>query len=407
MSKLKVLVVISDHYGVGKFRIIDPYKYIGDKYHNEIQIDFGENVENTDDSFKDYHVVIFHTFIVNSSHEDNVNRIKWLKSKGIKVVMDIDDYWVVDHRHPMDYQIKKNKIGEKKIEFLKLVDHVTTVTPIFRDTIRKKLKIENVHVFPNAIDPTEKQFQPNPTPSDKIRFGWLGGSSHNYDIDLLRNGISSTYHSNKDKSQFVLCGFDIRGKVNEYNKQTGEVRTRDMLPKETVWYQYEKIFTDNFNMIDDKYLSFLEKFENTEYDASNKPYVRRWTEKIENYGKNYNFFDVSLVPLVDSEFNSNKSQLKIIEAGFHKKAVIASAVDPYTLDLVSAFENGSFNSHGNALLVEPRKNHKQWQQHMCRLIENPEMITELGERLYQTVKEKYSMDKVCKDRVEFLKSIVK
>ncbi len=96
----------------------------------------------------------------------------------------------------------------------------------------------------------------------------------------------------------------------------------------------------------------------------------------------------------------------MIEAGFHKKALIASAAMPYTLDLVSAVDEGKFIEKGNALLVSPRKNHKDWSKHMKRLIDNPSMIEDLGNRLYETVKDKYSLKNVCADRVQFLKSIV-
>ena len=103
-----------------------------------------------------------------------------------------------------------------------------------------------------------------------------------------------------------------------------------------------------------------------------------------------------------------KSQLKAIEAGFHKKALIASAVNPYTLDLTSAVEfGGGYNDKGNALLVPPTKNHKEWGKHMVRLIKNPNLVEDLGEKLYETVKDKYAMRTVCADRVEFLKNIVK
>jgi hypothetical protein len=44
---------------------------------------------------------------------------------------------------------------------------------------------------------------------------------------------------------------------------------------------------------------------------------------------------------------------------------------------------------------------------MKRLIESPNMVQDLGERLYETVKDKYSLKKVCQDRVEFFKSIIK
>jgi glycosyltransferase involved in cell wall biosynthesis len=113
-----------------------------------------------------------------------------------------------------------------------------------------------------------------------------------------------------------------------------------------------------------------------------------------------------LAPLHPSEFNGNKSQLKIIEAGFHKKPIIASETLPYTIDLTSAYNDGKFNDKGNALLVSPNKNHKQWAQHMKRLVDNPNMIEDLGNRLYETVKDKYSLVTVSENRTQFFKSII-
>ena len=50
------------------------------------------------------------------------------------------------------------------------------------------------------------------------------------------------YLSN-DKLQFVLCGFDVRGSLTTINPQTGEETTRPIKPEESIWHQYEKIFT--------------------------------------------------------------------------------------------------------------------------------------------------------------------
>ena len=406
MSKIKLLVIPPDTHGVGKFRTLDPFKFIGENYANEIHVDFSFNVPNTDDSFLNYDAVIFHSFIHQTSHEDNIKRISWLKSKGIRVIMDIDDMWYVDQRHPMYHQIKENKIGEKKIEMMKSSDHVTTTTSIFAKTIKDRLGVKNIHVFPNAVNENEPQFHNNKIESDKVRFGWLGGSSHLFDLELLTNGISSVYTSYKDKVQFVLCGFDLRGTVTEMDMSTNERKQRPIMPMETVWYKYENIFTDKYNYIDNDYKKYLLSFIESEYDDLNKSYVRRWTKNVNTYATNYNYFDVSLAPLVESQFNINKSQLKVIEAGFHKKALIASDVDPYKLDLINAVDNGVFNTKGNSLLVSSSRNHKDWFKQMKRLIDNPNMIEDLGNRLYETVKDTYSMSKVCKDRVEFLKSII-
>lgn len=406
MSKIRILAIPSDKHGVGKFRIMDPFVFISDKHSEDIHVDISYNAEDRDDYFLNYDIVVFHTFIHQTNHDHNIKRIKWLQSKGIKVVMDIDDLWFVDQRHPMYHAIKVNKVGEMKSEMLKTVDYVSTTTSIFAKTIKDRLQIKNVVIFPNAVNEDEPQFQNKLIKSDKVRFGWLGGSSHLYDLELMANGISTTYNSFKDKVQFVLCGFDTRGTVTIMD-QNGKQEQRPIQPTETVWYKYEGFFTDGFKVLSPEYKTYLGTFTEGTYNDINEPYRRRWTKEINTYATNYNTFDVSLAPLVDSVFNANKSQLKIIEAGFFKKAIIASDVDPFTIDLISAVDEGKFNDKGNALLVGSKKNHKDWAKHMKRLVESPNMIEDLGNRLYETVKDTYSLKKVCQDRVEFFKSIIK
>ena len=408
MSKIRILAIPSDVHGVGKFRILDPYKFIGENHTDDVHVDISFDVPNDNNFFINYDIVVFHSFIHKTSHDINVERVKWLKTNGIKVIMDIDDMWFVDQRHPMYYQIKVNKVGEKKVELLKLVDYVTTTTPIFADTIKKKLGVSNVQVFPNAVNEDEPQFKSSPIKSDKVRFGWLGGSSHLHDLELISGGISTTLNSFKEKVQFVLCGFDLRGNVTQMDKVTGKQTQRPIQPLETVWSKYEQFFTDNYKSLSEEYKNYLLTFVNGNFNDENEPYRRRWTMEINKYATNYNYFDVSLAPLLETEFNSNKSQLKIIEAGFHKKPVIASDVKPFNLDLISAVDSGSseFNNKGNSLIVPPSKNHKLWAKHMKRLIENPNMIEDLGNRLYETVKDKYSLKNVSNNRVQFFKTII-
>jgi glycosyltransferase involved in cell wall biosynthesis len=136
-----------------------------------------------------------------------------------------------------------------------------------------------------------------------------------------------------------------------------------------------------------------------------EPYLRVWTKPVTSYAKNYSKFDVSLAPIKNHMFNRMKSQLKVIEAGFYKKALIASNIGPYTLDLKHCLKNGEYVD-GNALLVDEVRNHSDWAKHMEKLIKNPNMAKDMGERLYETVKDKYDLNIVTKDRAEFYKSII-
>jgi glycosyltransferase involved in cell wall biosynthesis len=323
---------------------------------------------------------------------------------GIIVVGDIDDYWLPTKEHPIHQLIVQNKMHQKIVENLKVCDYVITTTEIFAMEIRKFNK--NVVVLPNAIDPNEPQFNQPTLPSDKIRVGWLGGSSHLHDLKLL-DGMVSKLSPLQDKLQYYVCGFDVRGTVTEINKDTGEKTQRQIKPQETVWVRYEEIFTNNYKIISPEYKTFLNKFEEGEYPAIEKEnYVRVWTRPVDSYARNYSNFDISLAPIKNHIFNRMKSQLKVIEAGFYKKALIASNVGPYTIDLKHALNNGQFTD-GNALLVNESNNHSDWAKNIKKLVNNPNMITDLGERLYETVSKKYDLNIVTKTRAEFYLSLIK
>jgi hypothetical protein len=117
---------------------------------------------------------------------------------------------------------------------------------------------------------------------------------------------------------------------------------------------------------------------------------------------------VALAPLNDSKFNKYKSQLKVIEAGFHKKALIAQNYGPYQIDCVNLFEyGGGINEKGNAILVDTGKNHKDWFKALKKLKDNPSLVELLSHNLHETVKDKYHIDTVTHTRSEFYKTIVK
>jgi glycosyltransferase involved in cell wall biosynthesis len=404
MSKINVLVLPSDKSGVGKFRSVDPHVKLQNLYPNDFHIDIDYEPKLNDVNYwKKYQIVHFHRSFGNIDQCPEL--IKALQNMGIILIMDLDDYWLPTIEHPIHQLIMENKMHQKIVANLKVADYVTTTTEIFAQEIRKFNK--NVVVLPNAIDPSESQFnQPTP-PSDKIRVGWLGGSSHLHDLKLL-DGMVSKLSPLKDKLQYYVCGFDTRGTVTEINKQTGEQTQRAIKPEETVWVKYEEIFTNNYKIISPEYRTFLDKFDSLGVypNVSNENYVRVWTRPVETYAGNYSNFDISLAPIKNHIFNRMKSQLKVIEAGFYKKALIASNVGPYTIDLKHALKNGEFND-GNALLVDDHKNHSDWAKYVKKLVDNPNMITDLGERLYETVKDKYHLNTVTTTRAEFYKSLIK
>jgi len=403
MSKINVLVIPSDRTGVGKFRSVDPHIFLQNLYPDDFHVDIIYDVPIEDiEFFKKYQIVAFHRSL-NPDFEKSNDMLKKLQSTDVITIDDIDDYWMPGKEHPIHDIIRFNKINEKIVANLKEAKYVTTTTSLFADEIKKTNK--NVVIFPNAINPEESQFKEKTTESDRLRIGWLGGSSHLHDIQLLDGSFSKLTSMSKNL-QFVLCGFDTRGTITEINPQNGEHKKRNILPHETVWANYEKIFTQDYSIVSESYKKYLLDFTQVEYtDELSESYVRVWTKPVQSYAKNYSKFDVSLAPIKNTMFNRMKSQLKVIEAGFYKKAIIASNLGPYTIDLVHSLQNGNFVD-GNALLVDENRNHSDWAKYIEKLLKNPNWAKDLGERLYESVKDKYDLRVVTKQRAEFYKSLV-
>jgi len=403
-NKIKVLVTPSDKTGVGKFRSVDPHVMLQNLYPDDFHVDIDYEPKINDINYwKQYQIVHVHRNIGNN-YDNTPQLIKYLKSLGIVVIVDIDDYWLPTKEHPIHQLIVQNKIHEKIVANLKEASYVTTTTKVFADEIKRFNP--NVVVFPNAIDPNEPQFKQPTLESDRIRIGWLGGSSHLHDLMLLEGFVNKNSDLN-DKVQYVLCGFDTRGTMTEINKQTGEQKQRPIKPEETVWSSYESIFTDNYRTVDENYKKYLMEYKEYNYESSlSLPYSRVWTKPVTSYAMNYSKMDISLAPIKNHIFNRVKSQLKVIEAGFYKKALIASSVGPYTIDLKHSLDKGNFVD-GNALLVDENRNHSDWAKYIKKLVHNPNLIQDMGERLYETVKDTYDLRNVSKERAEWYKTLIK
>lgn len=404
---INVLVIPSDRTGVSKFRSTGPHIALETNYPDEFRIDIDYEPQlNNDEWLKQYDIIHYHRTIGQYEQMESLN--KKLKDLGIISIMDLDDYWAPGPHHPAYHLIKNSELDKKILNNIKLAEYVTTTTDIFAEEIAKYNK--NVFVLPNAIDPTEKQYIPNPEPSNgRLRVAFLGGSSHLKDLQIL-NGVVGRLRTEGliDKVQFVLCGFDLRGTHTEIDSVTKEQRQRPILPKESVWYQYEKIFTDDYKTISPEYKDFLMKFKNEEYpNVQNEPYRRVWTKPITTYALNYNLFDVSLAPLEENIFNKQKSQLKVVEAGFHKKALIAQNFGPYKIDLTNAVKyGGGFDMSANAILIDSNKNTKDWFDAIKKLINNPDVVKSLQNNLFDTVKDIYSMDSVTETRRNLYHSLI-
>jgi glycosyltransferase involved in cell wall biosynthesis len=400
-KKIKILVIPSDHSGCGKFRSVDPHKYIQEHYGDEFDVDivYGMPNEKLEDFLMPYDIVHIHKQL-----DKDCKVIDLMKFLGKKVIVDVDDNPFLGNDHPMSLSAKKERWFEPIIKHLEKADYVTTTTPIFASFLKKYNK--NVKVFPNAVDPTEEQFsKPKEEGNGKLRVGIICGSSHMKDLELLGNIAKQV---DPTEVQFVLCGFDTRGTRTIYHQDTNQIEKRPILPQESVWCEYEKIFTDNYRTISKEHKDFLMQYAaNVDDPFTDEGYRRMWTRDINNYATHYSAVDVLIAPLKENDFNKMKSQLKEVECGFTHTAFIGQNFGAYTIDLTSMIgKGGNIDETATALLVDTSKNHKQWGKFINKLAKDRDMLKKLQDNLHELVKDKYSLENVTKERVEFYKKLV-
>jgi glycosyltransferase involved in cell wall biosynthesis len=464
MSKIRILFADIDGGGTFYYRSVLPARQLANKYPNEFQVEISNSIDWSNLDF-----LLGFDIIHASKHLGPLpgahTLIKELQKNGVVVVIDNDDYWTPGKHHPQYDLIVARGYNKDLLSQLKAADHVTTTTPVLAKFLKEHNK--NVSVFENAIDPSEAQFNNIAKhQSPFVRGMWLGGSTHEEDLNLLKDA----FHILKDdvnlkgKYQLHLSGFNIEGtfttshvnrklleemyaagvgtkdvydelKASGYDvdkvsaipqslkdKYRDTVlidEVRDLKPEETVWYRIEKeIFTTNHTLLKDRrYLEFLKSYrlnENYPNQFVEQSYIRHKSENINVFAKNYRHADFALAPVklfgkikngkfedsFTNRFQISKSNLKVIEAAFHKTPVIASQVPSYTFD--SDWKDGK-----NILFVSPDRQGKDWLKKMKILIQNPNMIADLGEAAYETALAKYHIEIVTDKRAEFYRNIVK
>ena len=375
---MKILCITSPAItGLNFHRQIVPFDNLG------CEVEYKPYWEDFDDEYlKGFEIVSFLRLVDSNGRTNEIyDRIK---SLGLKVHFDIDDYWVLPTNHNMYKGFKDGNIGHQVIEGLKGADLVTTTTPYL--ALRVKQHNDNVYVLPNAINPREEQWQHIKAENERVRFGYIAGVHHNADIEILKPNIDKLFKDRDSYGKFQLCpaGFNLNNRG-------------DVLSMNPYYHYVEQVFTNNYSHIKEKpYKEYLLSNNPQENEQTHdKEYRRLWGLDAFNYGKLYNLIDVSLVPLHETMFSANKSELKLIEAGFMKKACIVSNVKPYDLLADSS----------NSILINPNRNGIDWFISMRNLCKDKERISDLGEALYESVKVKYHIDTVNVERKQILERL--
>ena len=273
----------------------------------------------------------FYDIILLHSTFATKEEIKRLLKFGKKVVVDYDDYWVLSTKHEMYDEWVKNKEPKRRIDMMTYDVHITVTTEALKRKVQGFALNKDVCVLPNGMIDDEEYRKP--VKKDFVNFGWIGATNHITDLMMI---------------QHLKNGYGYNVSIPEpYRKN---------------------VFKSRFNYYDIKL--------------------------VPDYLNMYNAFDVILIPLDDNTFNKYKSELKLVEAGFFKKPVIVSGVQPYLPYLKDGV---------NCLVV---KKHRHWAKYCKMLSEDADLRERLGNQLHKDMKEHFDLEKITTDRYNYFKEII-
>lgn len=225
-----------------------------------------------------YDTEICHIVGINPNSID-VNSVKTMQSKGIKVIMDIDDavfnigVWHPERDRNLLWSVTyKNHLLGMSNE----VDAIFVTTNTLKNYVGTFTK-KPVYIIPNCLDETlhQQTFKPQarlPTPT----IAWAGGSTHIMDLDMI-------------KEVFFTLGKD--------------------------GYRFRFIGTYPPHVAGTDFVDYIE-----------------WSGEMDKYYQTLAIAtpDLCIAPLQDTIFNCNKSNIKLLEySAYCGVPIIASDIGPY------------------------------------------------------------------------------
>lgn len=342
---MNILIVSNEATGVDYYRLSVPHKSMDGTKHYVVPHLSG--LPNLDRNLGKFDIAIFNRTISNTG--DTKNICAALRRNGVKIVVDIDDYWVLPSNH-LNYKATKFKeklkyddprmssvyffpTAKEVTDSFREADLVTCATPHLAQKVKKYNN--NVEVVPNGITTEDQQWSTDKKELDGAHIGWIGGVHHIKDLSIHFNSFKSLREYDKDHK--IYYGGWVDAPEN--------------------------------NLIS-KYISG---------GGNNTRFNNIKAMDIWNYAQMYDHINISLAPLQNNEFNRCKSELKAIEAGFKKCAIVAQDMYPYKY----------ICDETNSILFK-----KDLFSAVKKLIDNPNLREDISEKLHEDVVDKYSLSKI-------------
>lgn len=343
---IKILVINTEQSGVDMYRLT-PHKYLNS---SKFEVHFTPVLDNPPadlhKQLSEYDIVVFSRMLSKDSQKDwTKDLIKHLEKADVKVVLDYDDNWQLPKYHSLYKDYEKKGYRLRQVNAAKFADALTVSTPYLADKLKSYNK--DITVVKNCVDYHEVQWMKYKTPSNKLRVAFIGAKDHVKDMQMIADELCKI--GQLEDVELYYGGWAPGKENNEIASImscAGASNLFDVIPALTV----------------------------------------------NCYGQMYNHVDVCIAPLYKDEFTQCKSELKALEAGFMRCALIASNQVPFT-----------YVCHeGNSTLCDGANG---WYEAVKKYRDNRDLVVTHAQKLNKDVLEKYDILNEAKKREKLYKRL--
>lgn len=348
--------------GVGYYRLILPAKYlnlISKKYQIDIigpEIKFwkGDIAEIFGKLFTDYDAVV-----TKAVDNPKASSALCFMAQHFKkpLIVDLDDNYFEVRPDQPGYVYYHPGSQKKAIlsAYLSLASHLVVSTKPLAEYYKKWFKKHDgrkvdIDVLPNCHDFEEFKYSHDGNKDrSKVIIGWQGSTTHNGDLKSIMPALIHLMKKYPNLYLEFMGGIETWAVRQLFEGFTDEDFERiKIIGGSTSWKKYPRLLSR-----------------------------RKW--------------DIGICPLIDDEFNRNKSHIKWMEYATYRIPCVASKVYPYYKKIqgINTIKDGK-----NGFLA---KNTKQWIKKLSRLIENEDLRIKIGNSARQSVDKDWQMkDQVYK-----------
>lgn len=230
---------------------------------------------------------------------------------------------------------------------------------------------------------------------------------HRETMQMCDFGIASTEGIARYMQKYIPTVLVNRNSVPDDLIERSEralKNSRAFLPNKVVigYFSGSKTHNDDFLLIEKALMRIFETYENAvlflvghlEVSQAMQEYknriIRHGFVKYADLPKLINKIDINLVPLVASEFNNGKSEIKFTEASLLKKPTIASGTEAF----VYAIKEGETGFIAN--------NEDEWFDKLSTLIESENLRKKIGSQACRDVIDRYNTKELGKNLINFI-----